>query len=224
MAELGRGGGGGGGGGQLGGVGLVRHAGLLPLFAALTTWRTLPMASDPAHLTRLDNDDTAFNTWVVEWVAHQLAHDPLRLTRFSHLQDLHIEFLPVVLLRIRQSAARRTAFRHRADGRLRAPALCSNYTLVLMTTALVAALVVRPAPRHWRPMLNAYSSFAPPVFYELAAKLQAFPDLAVISELRSHGFSHVVLHRAPMEREIGKRRGCAAPASGLGVRPRAGSP
>lgn len=42
----------------------------------LHTW---PLASDPAHLSRLDNDDTAFNTWIVAWVAHQLAHDPLQL-------------------------------------------------------------------------------------------------------------------------------------------------
>ena len=33
----------------------------------------------PAHLSRLDNDDTAFNTWVVAWVAHQLPRDPMHL-------------------------------------------------------------------------------------------------------------------------------------------------
>src|SRR5262245_16312859 len=53
--------------------------GLLILFAGLATWHTWPMVRDPAHLTRLDNDDTAFNTWVVAWVAHQLVHDPLHL-------------------------------------------------------------------------------------------------------------------------------------------------
>ena len=58
--------------------------------------------------------------------------------------------------------------------------------------------------RHWKPMLNAYSSFAPPIFYELAAKLQSFPDAAAIELLRSHGFSHVVLHRTALERTVGK--------------------
>jgi hypothetical protein len=58
--------------------------------------------------------------------------------------------------------------------------------------------------RHWKPMLNAYSSFAPPVFYELAAKLQSFPDAAALALLRSYGFSHVVLHRAPLEAMLGK--------------------
>jgi hypothetical protein len=58
--------------------------------------------------------------------------------------------------------------------------------------------------KHWRPMLNAYSSFAPSIFYELAAKLQSFPDAASIELLRSHGFTHVVLHRAAMERRQGK--------------------
>lgn len=58
--------------------------------------------------------------------------------------------------------------------------------------------------RHWKPMLNAYSSFAPPLFYELAATLQSFPDATAMRELRTHGFTHVVLHRAPLERDFGK--------------------
>lgn len=58
--------------------------------------------------------------------------------------------------------------------------------------------------RHWKPMLNAYSSFAPPSFYRLAETLQSFPDAASLEALRAHGFSHVVLHRAPLEREFGK--------------------
>jgi hypothetical protein len=57
--------------------------------------------------------------------------------------------------------------------------------------------------RHWKPMLNAYSSFAPPIFFDLAAQLQAFPAPQTIELLRSHGFSHVLLHRAPLERDYG---------------------
>jgi hypothetical protein len=58
--------------------------------------------------------------------------------------------------------------------------------------------------RHWKPMLNAYSSFAPPIFFELAAKFQTFPDAAAIAALRANRFTHVVLHRAPLERDYGK--------------------
>lgn len=51
----------------------------LALFLALTILHTWPLATDPARLSRLDNDDTAFNTWVVAWVQHALLHDPLNL-------------------------------------------------------------------------------------------------------------------------------------------------
>jgi hypothetical protein len=51
----------------------------LAVFLALTLLHTWPLATDPAHLSRLDNDDTAFNTWVVAWVEHQLPRDPLHL-------------------------------------------------------------------------------------------------------------------------------------------------
>ena len=51
----------------------------LTIFLALTLLHTWPLASDPAHLSRLDNNDTAFNTWVIAWVQHQLPHDPVHL-------------------------------------------------------------------------------------------------------------------------------------------------
>ena len=44
--------------------------------AVLHSW---PLASDPRHLTRLDNDDAALNTWVIAWVAHILPRHPLQL-------------------------------------------------------------------------------------------------------------------------------------------------
>ena len=56
-----------------------RRLAQLALFCALATLHTWPLATDPLHLSRLDNDDTAFNTWVVAWVAHQLPRDPLHL-------------------------------------------------------------------------------------------------------------------------------------------------
>ena len=57
--------------------------------------------------------------------------------------------------------------------------------------------------RHWRPMLNGYSSFAPNRFFERAARLQSFPDAAAIQELRSIGISHVVVHRKPFVQRFG---------------------
>lgn len=38
-----------------------------------------PLASDPVHLSRLDNHDAELLTWTVAWVAHILPRDPLRL-------------------------------------------------------------------------------------------------------------------------------------------------
>ena len=38
-----------------------------------------PLASDPAHLSRADNDDWAQNTWTLAWEAHVLPRNPLRL-------------------------------------------------------------------------------------------------------------------------------------------------
>jgi hypothetical protein len=209
-----------------------RRLAQLALFASLATLHTWPLARDPAHLSRLDNDDTAFNTWVVAWVAHQLPRDPVhlfdapifypaadalafsehmvvpavigaplqwaglspvlvynllvwlgfavsgfamavvmerwtgsvvagivagclysfnahQLVRFAHLQALHLEFFPVVLAAFDRLLAGGGA---RAAALLAAmfvlQALCSNYTMVFMSLALVVALVVRPEP--WR--------------------------------------------------------------------------
>jgi hypothetical protein len=212
-------------------VGRVGRVSLLLLFAALATLHTWPLAKDPAHLTRLDNDDTAFNTWVVAWVAHQLAHDPLHLfeapifypahhalafsehmfvqsimgaplqwlgvspvlvynilvwlgftlsgfamavlmrawtgsmaagiasgclyafnahllTRFSHLQALHIEFFPVALYALDRVLRGQRRWATPLAVAFVLQALCSNYTLVMMTVAFVAAFVVRSEP--WR--------------------------------------------------------------------------
>lgn len=205
----------------------------LALFAALATLHTWPMATDPAHLSRLDNDDTAFNTWVIAWVAHQVVTDPLdlfqapaffpapdalafsehmlvpalmgaplqwagaspilvynvlvwlgfalsgfamhvviarwtgsraagivagclyafnahQLTRIPHLQALHLEFWPAALYafdRVLRDAGTRSALLLGTMFVLQA--LTSNYTMVFISTALVAALMVRPEP--WRP-------------------------------------------------------------------------
>ncbi|MFN2445991.1 MAG: hypothetical protein ABR606_10495 [Vicinamibacterales bacterium] len=51
----------------------------LALFVGLAVLHTWPLATDPARLSRLDNNDTAFNTWVVSWVSHQATRNPLHL-------------------------------------------------------------------------------------------------------------------------------------------------
>jgi hypothetical protein len=56
-----------------------RRVVLLALFVGLAALHTWPLASDPAHLSRLDNDDGGLNTWVVSWVAHALVSQPLQL-------------------------------------------------------------------------------------------------------------------------------------------------
>jgi hypothetical protein len=38
-----------------------------------------PLASDPAHLSRVDNDDWMQNTWTLAWEAHILPRNPRRL-------------------------------------------------------------------------------------------------------------------------------------------------
>lgn len=56
-----------------------RAAALLAVFFVLALLHTWPLASAPGSLTRLDNSDTALNTWIVAWVQHILPRDPLRL-------------------------------------------------------------------------------------------------------------------------------------------------
>jgi hypothetical protein len=51
----------------------------LGIFALLAVMHTWPLATNPAHLTRVDNGDYLLNTWAVSWVAHQLPRDPVHL-------------------------------------------------------------------------------------------------------------------------------------------------
>ena len=73
------------------------------------------------------------------------------LTRFPHLQALHVEFLPVVLFAFDRVLTRRRG----RDAVLLAGAfvlqsLCSNYTMVFLGAALIVASIVR-APEWWPP-------------------------------------------------------------------------
>lgn len=58
---------------------ITRPLALLVLFAAAAVLHTWPLASDITGLSRLDNDDTGLNTWIVAWVAHVLPRAPLAL-------------------------------------------------------------------------------------------------------------------------------------------------
>jgi hypothetical protein len=54
-------------------------AGAALVLALLTVVQTWPLATDPAVLSRNNNGDTILNEWIVSWVVHQLARDPLHL-------------------------------------------------------------------------------------------------------------------------------------------------
>lgn len=51
----------------------------LVLFAVLAVVHSWPLAGNPAGLARLDNHDAELNTWIISWVPHALATDPLNL-------------------------------------------------------------------------------------------------------------------------------------------------
>ena len=206
-----------------------RGAALLALFVALSVLHTWPLAGDIGGLSRLDNDDTGLNVFVVSWVAHVLPTDPLNLfnapiffpeqrtlaysehmlvpslmgapllwagvdpvvvynllvlagfalsgwtmslvmrawtgsttagivsgmlfafnahllTRLPHLQALHVEFLPLALYALDQVLVRTRRLIPAALALAAAfvlQALCSNYTLVFLSAALLVAAIVR---------------------------------------------------------------------------------
>ncbi len=47
---------------------------------------------------------------------------------------------------------------------------------------------------HWQPIVNGYSGFFPPTFYELAEQAQDFPDDRSIAYLKARGVDVIVLH------------------------------
>jgi len=51
----------------------------LALFVALAVVHSWPLASNPSGLARLDNNDAQLNTWIIAWVPHAIANDPLEL-------------------------------------------------------------------------------------------------------------------------------------------------
>jgi hypothetical protein len=53
--------------------------------------------------------------------------------------------------------------------------------------------------RHWRPMLNGYSSYRPPSYYESYDIARAFPSDAALIALHERGITNVVIHQAAFE-------------------------
>jgi hypothetical protein len=51
----------------------------LAFFFGMALVHSWPLTSDLSHLSRLDNHDAELDTWIVAWVAHALAANPLHL-------------------------------------------------------------------------------------------------------------------------------------------------
>jgi hypothetical protein len=47
---------------------------------------------------------------------------------------------------------------------------------------------------HWRPLINGYSGYSPPSFWERAARLERFPSDDTLAELCALGVRYVVVH------------------------------
>jgi hypothetical protein len=79
----------------------LRNRGLaeLAVFVVAAAVHTWPLASAPAALGRVDNADTALNAWIVAWVGHQLAANPLRLfdANIFHPEPRTLAFSEIML-------------------------------------------------------------------------------------------------------------------------------
>ena len=54
---------------------------------------------------------------------------------------------------------------------------------------------------HWHPIVNGYSGFFPPTFYDLARQTMNFPDEHSIGYLKSRGVDLIVVHAGLMDRD-----------------------
>ena len=50
------------------------------------------------------------------------------------------------------------------------------------------------ATRHWQPLVNGYSGFAPPSYLELLDRLRTFPDDGAMTYLRERGVTYLLVH------------------------------
>ena len=58
--------------------------------------------------------------------------------------------------------------------------------------------------RHWKPVVNGYSSFAPDSFFARVRRFNHFPEPEVIAEMRAIGITHVMLEHKTLEPIFGK--------------------
>ena len=47
---------------------------------------------------------------------------------------------------------------------------------------------------HWNTLVNGYSGFSPPSYFELRDKLEHFPDDTALADIRRRHVTHVVVH------------------------------
>ena len=51
---------------------------------------------------------------------------------------------------------------------------------------------------NWQPLVNGYSGFQPPSFYDNASAFQTFPGEAAFARMRALGVTHVFVHADQM--------------------------
>jgi hypothetical protein len=57
--------------------------------------------------------------------------------------------------------------------------------------------------RHWKPIVNGYSSFAPESFFQRVDRFNHFPAPEVLAEFRRIGVTHVMLEHSTLEPQFG---------------------
>jgi hypothetical protein len=69
------------------------------------------------------------------------------------------------------------------------------------TTSQFHASYMLNSTASWRPIVNGYSGFQPPSFYQHAQVLQGFPDDASFALLHRLGITHVFVHTTQVSQE-----------------------
>src|SRR5262249_4179685 len=69
------------------------------------------------------------------------------------------------------------------------------------TSAQFHASYMLNSTANWRPIVNGYSGFQPPSFYQHAAALQGFPDEPSFAMLHDLGVTHVFVHTTQMSKD-----------------------
>lgn len=56
--------------------------------------------------------------------------------------------------------------------------------------------------RHWQPLVNGYSGFQPPSYYDNLEQLRAFPDARAMARIRTLGVTHVIVDTRQVPPEV----------------------